>query len=112
VSLIVTEPHEHLAEYETALSQLWVAYQRQGPGRLAAEELEPVERSFACLDLASWPQLATTLQQLQTLARRCVLRPEGLSFVTGEAGLLPRQDLHSAFDKSLARLRDELAQRD
>lgn len=107
---IVNEPRECLAEFETAVSRLWADYQRRGPGKLSARELDPVESCFARLDMDSWPQLASALQQLHALARRCVLPPEGLSFVTGEAGLLPRQDLHVAFDESLARLRDHLAQ--
>ena len=107
----MTESSRSLAEFEAAVSCIWEAYQQQGPGKLAPEELEPVEQAFAELEFESLPEgLVACVQQLHTLAQRSVLRPEGLSFVTGEAGLLPRKDLHAAFDESLAWLRGFLQQ--
>ena len=102
----MTQPSRSLSEFEAAVSRVWKTYQQQGPGQLSAEELEPVEQAFAELEFESLPEgLVACVQQLHTLAQRSVLRPEGLSFVTGEAGLLPRKDLHAAFDESLGWLR-------
>lgn len=104
----MTQPPSYLSDFEAAISRVWAAYQTQGPGRLSAEELEPIENALAGWDAdsASLPDdLVACVQQLYSLAQRCVLRPEGLSFVTGEAGLLPRKDLHATFNESLAQLR-------
>jgi hypothetical protein len=105
---------------------LWKDYQIQGPGRIdavsfdhvqaAAEELEtalgrttlPERLADIVNEPAAWiRELQDCVSLLCELSRRCACTPQGLSFITGEAGLLPRRDQHEAFEQTLIRLRRE-----
>ena len=51
---------------------------------------------------------AEAIQKVMELARRCAERPEGLSFVTAEAGLIPRHAEHREFEQSLIQIAQAL----
>ena len=103
---------------------VWQAYQAEGPGKVAVELFEPAETAAAALDefltqgdvieataalrsdIAVDPaSLRQAIQTVRDLTGRCALRSEGLCFITGEAGLIPRRDLHAALESSLEMLR-------
>ena len=103
-----------------AAESLWTLYQVQGPGRVDAACFEPLQKAADQLDAAiekttspawlaqltrepaAWMrELQDRVSRLCELSRRCACTPQGLSFVTGEAGLLPRKDQHEAFEQSL-----------
>ncbi len=89
--------------YRSAM-QLWKEYLRLGPGKTPRAHLEAVELSWQhlqCNDDALPGGIRRAATQVLELSRCCVERPEGLCFVTGEAGLVPRQDLHRAFETAL-----------
>ena len=95
------------------LDGIWRDYQERGPGRVDRALFEDVEPTAASLTLAL-SELATAadngelIDAINTgveLARRCVHRAEGLCFVTGEAGLVPRRDLYEKFEGALAAIR-------
>ena len=69
--------------------------------------IERMRREYNAAVETSPPQVAyrETVSKLTDLAKRCALRSEGLCFVTGEAGLIPRQDLHQATIDGLEILR-------
>ena len=51
------------------------------------------------------PSLEKAIGELAPLGARCARRNEGLCFVTGEAGLIPRKDQHAAYEQALAIVR-------
>lgn len=73
---------------------------------MAAELYDAVEAAHAALHLTGEEaKLAEAAEALRELCHRCCRRSEGLCFITGEAGLIPRRDLHDRFEKALQALR-------
>ena len=101
---------DDLRAYFEAASSLWQHYLEAGPGNLAPNRHESLVDLWnrLPLDMRSGGQaeLAESLQTVHRLAARCVERPEGLCFVTGEAGLIPHRELHLQFAAALDRIRD------
>ena len=98
--------HQQLRLLAELADAFWSRYIETGPGSLTREDFAPLENAFAEVHIAHEgaaidPALETATKQLETLLRRCVERPEGLSFVTGEAGLIPRKDLHKQCEDAL-----------
>lgn len=91
-----------------AAQQIWTMYLELGPGKLAdtcLNDYETAKRQF--LEAASSelrPSFQASLGELTDLLHRCVHRSEGLCFVTGEAGLIPRKDQHERCEALLAQL--------
>lgn len=104
--------------------KLWQAYQSLGPGKLERSYFDDVEAAAAEVEhtikepnIAAWLEqvdrgielrdaLQTQTKQLSRLSRACACTPQGLSFITGEAGLIPRRDQHEAFESGLATTRE------
>ncbi len=85
---------------------VWEQYQALGPGGMAAAVIEPIDRLASELEtLLDGPvpdgldraELVAAIRQATELSRRCVLLPQGLCFVSGEAGLVPRRDQIDAY---------------
>jgi len=109
-------------EFVEHAETLWRDYLRLGPGKLEPGNSTGVFSAAAEIgytirdpDVARWleqlhrgkelrDELQTQVEQLTRLARACVSTPQGLSFITGEAGLMPRKDQHEAFASGLAKL--------
>ena len=92
--------------YEAAAA-LWSEYQRLGPGKLRPRCSTPSKMpcgSFKASQCRLSTEVWEAAERVLELSRRCALRPEGLCFVTGEAGLVPRHDLHRAFEDALTEL--------
>lgn len=87
-----------------AATRLWAAYLEVGPSRVAPELLDTLVSAYTSLTESRClsPELALNAERLVELSRWAVLRTEGLCFVTGEAGLVPRRDLHAEFEQLLA----------
>ena len=119
---------QRIGQLAEAGQLLWSRYQDVGPGRVAAGYYEAVQTAAQQLDEAlpandapHWlakvtdqpsvwlDELRDCAARLADLARRCACTPQGLSFVTGEAGLLPRRDQHEAFEGALRELRERAA---
>lgn len=94
-----------------SLDQIWRVYRESGPGSVDSALFEGVEPTAARLvDSLSTEhdgdmRLIEAINTSVDLARRCVQRPEGLCFITGEAGLVPRPDLYEKFETALATIR-------
>lgn len=101
-------------------AQLWQLYLDRGPGQLSTDDLAPflsaVEQVRALVDSpqpntelkkdTEWTsKLEDALTRIEPLLRRCVERSEGLCFVTGEAGLIPRKDLHNECDEAILQIK-------
>ena len=102
-----------LAEFYREVSQLWQLYVSRGPGNVEPQALENVVVAYEVI--MRQPDSLTSVQQdavdvLYRLSRRCVESPAGLSFVTGEAGLIPNPSLHRDFENALYCLRDAVSQ--
>ena len=90
-----------------AARELWEAYLTCGPSKLSPDAMEPFIAQKNALPTASdddATELHALLEELEPLLRRCAERPEGLCFVSGEAGLIPRRDLHEKCEELLDRL--------
>lgn len=89
-----------------AAQELWNKYLESGPGSLTKDAL--VEFENAKHSALSRPGLNSkvleVIDQLDPLLRRCVERPEGLCFVTGEAGLIPNRKLHKECEQLISQL--------
>ena len=113
----MTELASRLAEVYDRADLLWTRYREQGPGKVDAQSFRDLQvahaAAFELLDgdvpdspPAGWDsqrmmKLRDVLNTLLDLSRRCVCQPQGLCFVTGEAGLVPRRELHDTFERSL-----------
>ena len=118
---------QRLQRFASAAEQVWSAYQQHGPGRVEAALFADVESAWQAMEqlIADDPVVASVAAAmgdrpepwgrdlrdragvLCDLARQCVCRPEGLCFVTGEAGLIPRRDKIAAFEQTLQAVRDQ-----
>ncbi len=104
-------PNEHmkkpLTEFLSAASVVWDTYRKDGPGKVDASLFEPVETAYLELDRllsesAKAGELREAVAEVYDLSQRCACRVEGLCFVTGEAGLIPRRDKEAAYAERLA----------
>lgn len=110
---------------------LWAAYGEHGPGnvpehlfdrfqraaRVARQFLEDYdERSEIAASSSVWyEQLSAAIDELGELLVQACQRPEGLNFVTGEAGLIPRRDKYERVEtllQTLERMSDLPAEND
>jgi hypothetical protein len=105
-----------LKEFHTLASAVWTTYQDVGPGRVDAALFDGGEQlasqigglladEAAATDLPAevdGEELRTAVLKVADLATRCATRSEGLCFITGEAGLVPRRDWHAEMDEGLA----------
>ena len=112
----MSELRQSLDQLSDAAESLWQEYLAKGPGCFDDNRLAPFEtalitslESLAVCDAlprGDWlVEFDAAVGELQPLLKRCVERSEGLSFVTGEAGLIPRRDLHERCEFSLDALR-------
>ena len=84
---------------------VWHAYQKAGPKQVDATLFTGIDQAHVAIVDASGDtgdSIISTSQTLRDLAHRCTHRAEGLCFVTGEAGLIPRHDLMDAYENGLA----------
>jgi len=90
----------------TSLSAVWQTYQEAGPGNVNAELFEPVAAATPAALEEAGPHEALTaaINTAVDLTRRCATQSQGLCFVTGEAGLLPRRDQHEALEAALSEI--------
>ena len=103
-------------EFLNTASALWSKYLEVGPGQLDPADGELLEEALrrireANLDNAiprdDWrTEFDAAVTTLEPLLLRCVTRPEGLCFVTGEAGLIPNRQQHEQCSGALQRLTD------
>lgn len=100
---------DDLRAYFEAASSLWQRYLEAGPGKLLPSNHQALVELWNRLptDIRSGgeTQLAESLRTVHRLAARCVQRPEGLCFVTGEQGLIPRRELYLQFATALDQIR-------
>lgn len=102
---------------------LWKQYQRVGPGKVDSTFFDTLELAAkrltqACEDVTKadtaktlfpgdrtrFSEFINAIDTVLRLAKRCACSPQGLSFVTGEAGLIPNKQLHREFENQLAKL--------
>ena len=87
-------------------------HDRDGPGNVPVDLFPKAEslldESRRHLDVELSPDLDESLHMLLKLGYRCTYHSQGLHFISGEAGLVPRQDLNREFDRSLKIVRDYL----
>ncbi len=101
-----------LREFIDASTVVWNAYQDVGPNKIERDRFDEVDAAFRLLKSAldaieesalnsSHQKAITTADTIHNLAFRCVCRVEGLCFITGEAGLIPRKDYLEAYESGL-----------
>ncbi len=93
--------------YMQAAQQLWQSYQRHGPGKVPADLVDQLDTAWRSLEPALEPMAPESRHAFCTLHRlltKAGVDSAGLSFVTGEAGLIPRPDLVQAVERTLAQL--------
>jgi hypothetical protein len=108
-----------LREFHTLATCVWAEYQDVGPGRVDAALFDDGKAAAArVLELLGDDNISATMtaaelraavEKVCDLATRCATRPEGLCFITGEAGLVPRRDWHAAMEESLTVIGEAVA---
>lgn len=107
-----------LREFHALAAAVWEKYLDVGPGRVEAglfeggetvaedilELLAGGKRPGESATPVDAEELREAVETVCDLAHRCATRPEGLCFITGEAGLVPRRDWHAAMEKGLGTL--------
>lgn len=105
---------DQIREFVDQAVLLWNRYLEVGPGKLGQADFDPVDAALQRVNESfskssqvndRQDELRAAIDDLAELLRRCVERTEGLSFVTGEAGLIPRKDLHQRCDNAISTLR-------
>ena len=97
-----------LAEFLTIADQLYRDYRIRGPGTLDRQRLESLVAAHRLFDdVTISDELRLAIDDIVGLAEKCVLDPQGLCFLSGEAGLVPRQDLHTKFENALDTIRNQ-----
>lgn len=105
-----------LTDFHKMAIAVWTTYQDVGPGRVEAAlfdggELLASQIATLLADEATATDLPAEIDgdalqaavlKIADLANRCATRSEGLCFITGEAGLVPRRDWHIAMEEGLA----------
>lgn len=101
-----------LSQFLEGVSAVWDAYQEHGPGQVDESLFDAVPDAAAAVETylartaasdgsASAEALIAAVHTLVSLSRQCATSPQGLCFITGEAGLIPRRDQHEAFERAL-----------
>ena len=131
------QPHSNpLAELAVQLKNfvdratvVWESYQADGPGRVDGALFDQIEtpsgaiarllkdpkilqaaRQLSGDDTNEWiDEICVAIERVYDLTYRCAKRPEGLCFITGEAGLIPRRDWHVAMEDSLRLVSEQSA---
>ncbi len=97
---------------------IWDQYALRGPGAVDPSLIGPVDELGGRLEAlmlqaadglpreVTPSSLEAAVRQATDLARRCATWPQGLCFVSGEAGLVPRRDQIDAFAAARASLHD------
>jgi len=118
--------NERLLLLTAQATDLWETYQREGPGRVDPGLFDSVKNESDAIHVllqnltvtdqtAEWlgvpfddwrDRMTEAVHTICHLAHQCACTPQGLCFITGEAGFIPRRDLHRKFDESLRFLRD------
>ena len=96
----------------------WRTGKPGGPGSLEAKSFEPVAATAEGLvDLLqqseTTPDCADAehaVREICELAERGACRLEGLCFITGEAGLIPRKQDHQSYETALKQLEHLIGQ--
>ena len=104
---------ERIDQLAEAGQSLWARYQVVGPGKVDAAYFDAVQAAAEQLEAVlietepphGLQDLHDCSARLRDLSRRCACMPQGLSFITGEAGLIPRRDQHEAMEQALRELR-------
>jgi hypothetical protein len=94
-----------LTDFADHVDGVWEQYDARGPGEVDSALFEPIEQLAHQLSTLLDPlpgdvdraDLDAAIDQATDLSRRCATLSQGLCFVSGEAGLLPRRDQISAF---------------
>ena len=91
-------------------SALWQSYLENGPGNLPEDFYLQYQKAANGLETALQEDSSEVIQQrltdLNDLTQRCAKHPQGLCFLSGEAGLVPRKDQHEAIEGLLSYFRD------
>ncbi len=100
-----------LTRFVASVEAVWDAYRDAGAGRVEAALYEPVAAAGEALEstLGAATESDPILESVRVakdLARRCACTSLGLSFISGEAGLIPRRDQHEALERALRTLRE------
>jgi hypothetical protein len=116
-----------LDQFLQKATEFWQHYQAVGPGKVDSPLLDGLDRTAkrlaTLLDAVSNEGIAKSLgvddkgwaagvgeaiETVMRLAHQCAHSPQGLSFVTGEAGLIPNRQQHLEFENQLVNLRHRL----
>jgi hypothetical protein len=106
-----------LKEFTAQVAVVWEACQSCGPGNVDSALFDSVNEISQALNVSfendtlirnlgnhiniEPDEWRAKTERLRDLCYRCVCAPQGLCFITGEAGLIPRKDQHAVFEQSL-----------
>ena len=97
-----------LSRFVDLADHLWNQYLDTGPGGMAnIDFLELKLAHEAVAKTVQSEELTEALEVILQLSRRCVNDPQGLCFLSGEAGLVPRPDLYRKFEQALDLVRQD-----
>lgn len=116
-----------LDQFLQKATEFWRHYQAVGPGKIDSLLFDGLDRTAKRLatllnavsnegtgkslgiDEQGWTAgLGEAIETVMRLANRCAFSPQGLSFVTGEAGLIPNRQQHLEFEDQLVKIRHQL----
>jgi hypothetical protein len=101
-----------LEQFLDRVSALWKSYQDVGPGQVNPSLWTEIPELTAHIErelIDGDTRILQAVRQVSDLSERCACRSEGLCFITGEAGLIPRRDLLELMESSLRILREQAA---
>jgi hypothetical protein len=86
---------------------IWQQYLEFGPGQLDAATYPPLAEAGDALltQIESVGEASVAIRKIMQLAQVCACSANGLCFISGEAGLIPRLDQPARFEQALELLK-------
>ena len=98
---------DDVQRFLSQVESIWSMYLEHGPGSVDRSHFEALQATsrVMCASIQPHGDLTESVSQLEGLCKQIACTPQGLSFISGEAGLVPRRDLHDRFVRNLDVLR-------
>ena len=90
-----------LQQFTAQAETIWQTYVAHGPGHVQSTSHTALTAYSADAIAETSESIAASISRIEQLSQQIACTPQGLCFVSGEAGLVPRRDLHAEFAQHL-----------
>lgn len=90
-----------LQQFTSQAEVIWQGYLDHGPGHVESSAYATLATYFAGASEETSQPVTASISRIAELSQKIACTPQGLCFLSGEAGLVPRRDLHAEFEQHL-----------